>query len=162
MTRPEIKDDDEHTITASVNGEVKMSWTYNDETRSEKMRQAHYWCDGYMCGAGAPLIPAEKIAAIWGPKPMSGIESIANERHRQITAEGWTPEHDDTHTNGELATAASLYARDHGTAYRNHPPKDWPWDREWWKPKDRRSDLVRAGALIAAEIDRLDRLADRE
>jgi hypothetical protein len=35
----------------------------------------------------------------------------------------------------------------------------WPWDRKWWKPKDRRRDLVRAGALILAEIERLDRAA---
>jgi len=33
----------------------------------------------------------------------------------------------------------------------------WPWGKEWWKPSDRRRDLVKAGALIAAEIDRLDR-----
>jgi hypothetical protein len=35
----------------------------------------------------------------------------------------------------------------------------WPWEDKWWKPKDRRRDLVRAGALIVAEIERLDRLA---
>jgi len=33
----------------------------------------------------------------------------------------------------------------------------WPWDPKWWKPKDRRRDLVRAAALIIAEIDRHDR-----
>jgi hypothetical protein len=37
----------------------------------------------------------------------------------------------------------------------------WPWSREWWQPKDRRRDLVRAGALIVAEIERLDRAASR-
>ena len=39
-------------------------------------------------------------------------------------------------------------------------PFGWPhtWDASWWKPKDRRRDLVRAGALIIAEIERLDRL----
>jgi len=30
------------------------------------------------------------------------------------------------------------------------------WAREWWKPKDRRRDLIRAAALIVAEIERLD------
>jgi hypothetical protein len=30
----------------------------------------------------------------------------------------------------------------------------------WWKPKDRRRDLVRAAALIIAEIERLDRDAE--
>lgn len=38
----------------------------------------------------------------------------------------------------------------------------WPWDREWWKPKDRRRNLVRAAALLIAEIERLDRAEDKE
>lgn len=33
----------------------------------------------------------------------------------------------------------------------------WPWAGDWWKPKDRRRDLVRAAALLVAEIERLDR-----
>lgn len=94
---------------------------------------------------------------------MSGIDLIAAERQRQIEAEGWTPKHDDEYCNGELAEAAACYA------HPNRPmvpdtngidppvPCDWPWDPEWWKPKDRVRDLVRAGALIAAEIDRLQR-----
>lgn len=32
----------------------------------------------------------------------------------------------------------------------------WPWDMKWWKPSDDPiKNLVKAGALIAAEIDRL-------
>ena len=38
------------------------------------------------------------------------------------------------------------------------PPPSWPWVRRWWKPTDRRRDLVKAGALILAEIERLDRI----
>jgi hypothetical protein len=37
------------------------------------------------------------------------------------------------------------------------PPQQWPWLSKWWKPKDRRRDLVRAAALVIAEIERLDR-----
>ena len=37
---------------------------------------------------------------------MSGIERIAKERQRQIEQEGWTPEHDDHHAEGEMAAAA--------------------------------------------------------
>lgn len=96
---------------------------------------------------------------------MSGSHSIATERQRQMAVEGWTTSHDDTHRNGELPRAAALYA--HHAAQPDHvralyppgqPPEGWPWDPCWWKPRDPRSDLVRAGALIAAEIDRLDRL----
>ncbi len=77
----------------------------------------------------------------------TGIDLIAAERRRQIMEEGWTPEHDAEHVNGELALAAACYTSgDFG---------NWPWDPQWLKPKDRVRDLVRAGALIAAELDRL-------
>lgn len=81
-----------------------------------------------------------------------GAGLIAAERKRQVSEEGWTPEHDDEHELGELATAAACYAL--------HDIKDewWPWYEKWWKPSaDRQRDLVKAGALIAAEIDRLER-----
>lgn len=73
------------------------------------------------------------------------------ERRRQIDVEGWSPMHDDTHDRGELAKAASCYAV--GVAWR------WPWNELSWKPGTRRRDLVKAGALIIAEIERLDRAA---
>ena len=68
--------------------------------------------------------------------------------------EGWTFEHDDTHRRGEMARAAACYAL-HGLNVKGRPR--WPWSHSWWKPRNRVSDLVRAGALIAAEIDRLHR-----
>ena len=37
------------------------------------------------------------------------------------------------------------------------PPSYWPWEPRWWKPKNPRRDLVRAAALLIAEIERLDR-----
>ena len=81
---------------------------------------------------------------------------VLAERQRQIEVEGWTPEHDDEHSGGGLAVAAACYA----TAYEGDPvPSLWPWEDSWWKPKDRRSNRVRACALILAEIERLDRAA---
>jgi len=79
------------------------------------------------------------------------IEEIAAERHRQVEQEGWSHEHDDQHLNGEMAGAAACYCL--GSV------SHWPWDAAWWKPKGRRRDLIRAGALIVAEIERLDRSA---
>ncbi len=35
----------------------------------------------------------------------------------------------------------------------------WPWDEQWWKPSTARRDLIKAGALILAEIERIDRVA---
>lgn len=85
------------------------------------------------------------------------LQDVAIERRRQVEAEGWTPEHDDEHSNGEMADAAALYASlqvRHLTGFAT-----WPWAAEWWKPTNRRRDLVKAGALIVAEIERLDRAA---
>jgi hypothetical protein len=91
---------------------------------------------------------------------LTGADLIAAERQRQVEAEGWTLEHDDTHKYGEMAKAAALYANEahmpRSHSHMNIPPRDWPW----WKPTGEPvRDLVKAGALIAAEIDRLNRAA---
>lgn len=89
----------------------------------------------------------------------AALDVIA-ERRRQIETEGWTAEHDDQHGEGQLATAAGCYVL-YSDVYplAGDPPPAWPWDDVWWKPKDYRRDLVRAAALIVAEIERLDRAA---
>ena len=92
---------------------------------------------------------------------MTGAERIAAERQRQIDREGWTPEHDDEHTGMELTYAARCYAEVAAWAAGPGigPSREWPFDNESWKPSgDRIRDLERAGALIAAEIDRLQRV----
>lgn len=94
----------------------------------------------------------------------TGIELIAEERQRQIEKEGWTPEHDDQHNTGDLALAASAYAfaelyRQTTSEGYDTTPHIWPFGRERWKPtpNDRIRELQKSGALIAAEIDRLQR-----
>jgi predicted RNase H-like nuclease (RuvC/YqgF family) len=87
---------------------------------------------------------------------MNGAEMIAAERQRQMEVEGWTPEHDDQHEYGEMAAAAQCYLEAKPHQFQ-HNIRRWPWHAKWWKPKDRISNLVRAGALIAAEIDRIQR-----
>lgn len=93
---------------------------------------------------------------------MNVIEEIAAERQRQITEEGWTPEHDDKHVGGLMAAAAGCYAL-FADAYPNagQPPPEWPWDKKSWKPKAWRRDLIRSGALIVAEVERIDRAVAR-
>ncbi len=95
---------------------------------------------------------------------------INQERERQKKVEGWTPEHDDKHKNGELAYAASAYA---GPVFHERPgqtlnltidpPIQWPW-KDGYKPTpdDPIRQLVKAGALIVAEIERLQRLRDQK
>lgn len=104
---------------------------------------------------------------------------VLNERHRQITAEGFDTVHDDEHTDGSLAIAAACYAsphriyvkRDYADSVTFLDP--WPWDQRWDRrpyegntvrsngskgEKHRRKLLVKAGALILAEIERIDRV----
>jgi hypothetical protein len=109
-----------------------------------------------MCVCSIPTGPAiiirRKDTRFIAPKMRSGIELITAERQRQAEEENWTIEHDDLQRNGELAQAAAVYA--FSPVFRWY----WPWEESSYKPKTRIRDLVRAGALIAAEIDRLQRL----
>lgn len=86
-----------------------------------------------------------------------GARDIVAERARQIEVEDFDAEHDDIHDGRQIAEAAAAY----GLAYAGHSSwavNVWPWDSAWWKPSGDRRDLVKAGALILAEIERLDRL----
>lgn len=112
---------------------------------------------------------------------MDGAERIAAERKRQIEVEGWTPEHDAEHIQGEMALAAALFATPVLLYEKQEVANEiafsdaWPWDKRWDKRpvKDsgnvlmanltlsypqRIRQLEIAGALIAAEIDRLLRM----
>lgn len=111
------------------------------------------------------------------PTLTQAAADVLAERKRQIEQEGWTPEHDSAHRDGSLSQAAACYASNAATwlgmvqsgaknlmdagRYAELSPLRlrWPWAAEWWKPKTPRRDLVRAGALILAEIERLDRAA---
>jgi hypothetical protein len=93
-------------------------------------------------------------------------QDVLAERQRQVSAEGWTPDHDDEHRDGAMAIAAACYAMQ-GLPSRVSGElvgKLWPWTGwawKWCKPKDKRSNLIRAAALLLAEIERLDRAAGK-
>ncbi|MDS7874704.1 ead/Ea22-like family protein [Klebsiella pasteurii] len=102
---------------------------------------------------------AERQLAEMGSRSFTtAATDVLAERQRQITAEGWTPEHDDEYQHCEMAVSAACYIMADDDP-RADVPELWPWPSEWWKPKDVRRDLVKAGALILAEIERLDRAA---
>ena len=94
---------------------------------------------------------------------MNGAELIAQERQRQIDGEGHDAGHDDEHDMGELAAAAMCYAdlavdAEISAVGDKVTVQWWPFADNEWKPSDDVvRDLVKAGALIAAEIDRLQR-----
>lgn len=121
-------------------------------------------------GSGMASILAATSACSWnclailaaqlaGPDADAAVLMVV-ERERQITAEGFEPGHDEEHPPGELAMAGIVYAAQHTEAVVDS--LDWPLEQEWWKPKDRLRDLVRAGALIAADADRDVRARRRE
>lgn len=100
----------------------------------------------------------------------SGAELISEERQRQVEVEGWSQSHDWSHDNGELALAAICYAFPDDKIQIGDEPiyanplivtikreRFWPWEMKWWRPSPQKRvrELVKAGALIAAEIDRL-------
>ncbi|QNB10003.1 hypothetical protein G5S34_17465 [Herbaspirillum frisingense] len=110
----------------------------------------------------------DAIAASGYPWSAAARDVLA-ERRRQQEVEGWTPEHDDEHISGEISALAAFYAM---------PPAAREWDAsstgfgetlgeamlppDWRaKPGDRREELKKSGALILAEIERLDRAAEK-
>lgn len=99
---------------------------------------------------------------VFAANTSTALLDVAAERRRQIEVEGWTPEHDDEHKAGGMRVAAACYAI-WGLPSRiasELVSKLWPWtgwSQQWFKPKDTRHNLIRAGALILAEIERLDR-----
>ncbi|WP_235580111.1 hypothetical protein [Pseudomonas aeruginosa] len=98
------------------------------------------------------------LAAAPGTEVPQAWLDVQAERRRQITAEGWTPDHDDLYCAAELPRAAAAYIL---SGANDEAPAIWPFSAKWWKPRDARANYMRAGALILAEIERLDRAAER-
>ena len=112
-----------------------------------------------------------------------GAQRIMRERKRQIQQEGWSEDHDDTLAENQLAWAAVCYAAPERvyTLEKAVTPEDPvialhdPWPRSLDPAFDKRPSfkrkpsirtriraLEKAGALVAAEIDRLLRLKEQE
>ena len=108
------------------------------------------------------------------------LHLIAHERDRQIKEEGFTTDHDDEHEFGELALVAALYASpcrlfiqggfgDGGRIFCDPWPSSWDskFDKrryagkiinpETYTYQERFNLLVKAGALILAEMERIQR-----
>jgi hypothetical protein len=123
-----------------------------------------------------PIIPAPGVvdqlvlAAVAGTNEQfpHAVRNVIAERRRQIAVEGFDhATHDAVYSKDELVWAAMSYLalavatpemRTHWTQEGGNGHPWWPWAPEWFKPKTPRQDLVRAAALILAEIERRDRL----
>lgn len=126
------------------------------------------------CGASGPVHfdRKENLVSSWNdrtPLPSRAARDVLDERARQVSEEGFTAEHDDLHEDAELARAAVVYARhaysppkmEYSADLAEIIPEGWPWALYWFKPQGPRHDLVKAAALILAEIERLDRAEAR-
>jgi hypothetical protein len=141
----------EHWLT-EIAGDGEIGHVISEMTHIEAARQA---------------FAAARAAA----SPVSGAaRDVLAERARQVSVEGWTAAHDDGANDvAALADAAVCYAMHAAQtlagayiAPNTTPNKTWwPWDASWWKPTTPRRDLVKAGALIIAEIERIDRAEKR-
>lgn len=132
-----------------------------------------FWCRPLRVNHGAEVFTlhlyADQVAALrlrpWNgcAAPADQIQAeILAERQRQQDVECYSPSHDDQHSSGDLALAAAAYCVAAGRPDADALAADlWPWGEDF-KPKSARADLVRAGALILAEIERLDRAAKSE
>lgn len=148
-------------------GQVPAAWYYDAPSQAEAaiIDIRGMWgeddCPTYEDVAAALR---RLLAAAPGKEVPQAWLDVQAERSRQVEAECWTPEHDDAHSHGQMARAAACYALAGSSA-----PNDgtaallvslaWPWDEQWWKPSTARRDLIKAGALILAEIERIDRVA---
>ncbi|MBK6742489.1 MAG: hypothetical protein IPG66_05725 [Hydrogenophilales bacterium] len=100
----------------------------------------------------------------YGELVNTALGDILEERHRQIHEHGFDAVYDDRYNPGVIAAGAASYALN--ASYVLNPkigkpldgaPSFWALGAAWWKPKTPREDLVRAAALILAEIERIDR-----
>lgn len=134
-----------------------------------------YWKEGDTIHPDYDTVPLRDVArlyakyeALFKEQPNAAARDVLAERRRQVEQEGYDHEHDDAHPGGEIAAYAAFYAMPQAA-------RDWPAPEtgygatfgeaivpaDWKVPKegDRRAELVKAGALILAEIERIDRAA---
>jgi hypothetical protein len=162
-TGEEAETDDEVRLAMTVDAAEQMLAWMKREGESLTMAVRHCGFTGADVRRLLDALTAQatELAALRA-RVEDGASLIAAERERQKAVEGWTPEHDAQHTDRSLAKAAACYVRHYAYdayGFGHVLPASWPptWERRWWKPDATNPirDLVRAGALIAAEIDRL-------
>lgn len=130
---------------ALVDGDVNNQFVSADEAKAAAEFEFCAWISRNTLGLRVP-----------NDNGSTGATMIETERLRQIHEEGWSAEEDDGYLNDELLFAAICYAEEPlMERMKNLIPVKWPWMSGWWKPSENQiRNLVKAGALIAAEIDR--------
>lgn len=94
--------------------------------------------------------------SVYGQNCLAAVD-VLKERCRQVEGEGFQPEQDDAYTDYQLPRAAICYAIKAAGLPDHRATLYWPFPPVAFKPADRRGSLVKAAALLLAEIERLDR-----
>lgn len=100
----------------------------------------------------------------------TGIELITEERQKQIDKHGFTAEHhalnsEKWYSKNQLQTASFYLLDDDATAEQLKTRCPINWDMDWFydlNHRDRKERLIIAGALIAAELDRLNYIEEKK
>ena len=87
-------------------------------------------------------------------KQLTGIDLITEEREKQISKYGYTPEHDSGYKSYQLVFGALAYLN---TAIygKSVGEEDWPFDAKYFHDEGYVESLKKAGAFIVAELDRV-------
>ncbi len=183
-THPDLPEWDESTTKEQIDawakenqGAIVVEWMDGDAPQEVADRyfevgdaDISYWYP-HCAKAGNFLLSIHDtedgpVALFFVPNKSQAELDVVAERQRQISAEGWTSEHDDQYNDGELANAALCYVMssflEEVFTIKRKPDQLWPFDHKWWKPTTPRRDLVKAAALILAEIERIDRASAKE
>lgn len=109
--------------------------------------------------ASAPAIQASVFedSQLKARETYGVLMEVATERAKQIS-KGFDASQDDRYTENELVLAATAYSIN--VAAPRHSvevPYSFPWAAQYFKPEGRRADLIKAVALLVAEIERMDR-----
>lgn len=124
---------------------------YVETTEGRERAGIGDWIVKFPAGTFRVLSP-DKFTAAFEPVDEAGVAMIRAERLRQVAVEGYDAEQAD----GDLIRAAVAYAKAAVGATEEHTTAWWPWAVADFKPGPKPLDsLVKAGALIAAEIDRI-------
>ncbi len=131
-------------LRAALNTPDGESWQQRCEDLTTAVR---YW------KAKASQAEAAPVGAL-----TTAASDVIAERRRQIERENFSHRRDDNYLKKDLACAAASYAL---YDKKQEVPWCWPWDERWWNPTDYRQNLIKSGALLLAEIERIDRANNR-
>lgn len=160
ITVVDVSDPDVLTLVEALEkAQTKNELVAGGIAVAEKQHERIAYLEKRLKGTEESLIAAtDMVRELESRTVTAAAADVLAERQRQVAAEGWTAERDDSYQNSELADAAACYAiHAHNQGFST--PAHWPWSTTWWKQTNPRRDLVKAGALILAEIERIDRAA---